>query len=97
MRIDDPSDNAGRGWRRFEADEVASLAYLAIRLTRKSLRTDLSGRDAAKADAAAKLLAEAVSNRLQAYPVFGPARAAGSHSTVGQPDPYDRNGEAAGQ
>ena len=64
MRIDDASDNDGRGWRRLDADEVASLAYLAIRLARKSLRTDLAGRDASKADEAARQLAEAVSSRL---------------------------------
>ena len=64
MRIDDASDNGGRGWRRLDADEVASLAYLAIRLARKSLRTDLAGRDASKADEAARQLAEAVSSRL---------------------------------
>ena len=32
MRTDDPSDNAGRGWRRLTSEEVAALAYLAIRL-----------------------------------------------------------------
>ena len=87
MRIDDASDNGGRGWRRLDADEIANLAYLAIRLSRKSLRKDLVGRDAAKADAAAKGLAEAVSSRLRAYPTFGPCRAAGAHSTDGQPQP----------
>jgi hypothetical protein len=63
MRLDDPSDNRGRGWRRLEAHEVAALAYLAIRLIRKGVRTDLSGRDASKADEAARKLAEAVSIR----------------------------------
>ena len=86
MRTDDPSDNGGRGWRRLNGDEVASLAYLAIRLARQSVRTDLSGRDASKADIAAKKIAEAVSSRLRAYSIFGPDRAAGSHSTGGQVD-----------
>lgn len=87
MRIDDPANNSGRGWRRLDADEVASLAYLAIRLARKTLRTDLAGRDASKADDAAREIAEAVSNRLSAYPTFGPSRDAVSHSTGGQPSP----------
>jgi hypothetical protein len=80
VRLEDPSDNGGRGWRRLEAHEVAALAYLAIRLIRKGVRTDLAGRDASKADEAARRLAEAVSERLAAYPTFGPERAAGSHS-----------------
>ena len=64
MRIDDPSDNGGRGWR--QRDEVVALAYLAIRLIRRGVRNDLAGRDASKADEAARRLAEAVSDRLAA-------------------------------
>ena len=81
MRLDDPSDNGGLGWRRLERQEVTALAYLAIRLIRKGVRTDLAGRDASKADEAARRVAEAVSDRLAAYPTFGPARPASSHST----------------
>ena len=80
MRIDDPSDNGGRGWRRLTPEEVASLAYLAIRLASKGIRSDLAGRNASKADEAARKLSQAVSVRLTAYPTFGPARAAGGHS-----------------
>lgn len=80
MRIDDPSDNGGRGWRRLASDEIADLAYLAIRLASRGVRSDLAGRNAAKADKAAKKLAEAVSARLATYPTFGPARAASGHS-----------------
>lgn len=67
MRIDDPSDNGGRGWRRLARDEVADLAYLAIRLASRGIRSDLAGRNAAKADEAARKLSEAVSARLAAY------------------------------
>jgi hypothetical protein len=80
MRVDDPGDNGGRGWRRLASDEVASLAYLAIRLASKGVRSDLAGRNASKADEAARKVAEAVSARLAAYPTFGPARAVGGHS-----------------
>ena len=54
MRLVDPSDNGGRGWRRLEREEVAALAYLAIRLIRRSVRKDLAGREASKADEAAR-------------------------------------------
>lgn len=86
MRVDDPSDNGGRGWRRLTATEVADLAYLAIRLVRRGVRADLSAKDAAKADKAARKLAEAVSSRLAGYPVFGPARPAPGHSAICRPE-----------
>jgi hypothetical protein len=44
MRLDDPSDNGGRGWRRLESDEVAALAYIAIRLAIRGVKADLAGR-----------------------------------------------------
>ena len=80
MRIDDPFENGGRGWRQLTSEEVAALAYLAIRLASKGIRSDLAGRNASKADEAARKLSEAVAVRLAAYPTFGPARAAGGHS-----------------
>lgn len=80
MRLDDPSDNDGRGWRRLGSDEVADLAYIAIRLICRGVRIDLAGRNAAKADEAARKLARAVSSRLATYPVFGPARPGSNHS-----------------
>jgi hypothetical protein len=87
MRVDDHSDNGGRGWRRLTAEEVADLAYIAIRLVRRAVRADLSAREAAKADEAARKLAEAVSSRLAPYPIFGPASAARGHSAGGGGDP----------
>lgn len=89
MRVDDPSDNGGRGWRRFTAAEIADLAYLAIRLMRRSVSADLAARDAIKADEAARKLAEAVSDRLAAYPIFGPAKPAISHSARCRPGADD--------
>ena len=80
MRLDDPSNNGGRGWRRLESDEVAALAYIAIRLTIRGVKADLAGRNADSADKAARKLSEAVATRLAAYPTFGPARPPMSHS-----------------
>ena len=37
-----------------EREEVTALAYLAIRLIRRGVRNDLAGRDASKADEAAR-------------------------------------------
>ena len=91
MRFDDPSDNGGRGWRRLAADEVADLAYMAIRLCKKAVRVDLAGRNAAKADEAARTLANAVSDRLKSYRTYGPERDALGHSTVGRSYPGPEN------
>ena len=80
MRLDDPSENGGRGWRRLESDEVAALAYIAIRLTIRGVKADLAGRNADSADKAARKLSEAVATRLAAYPTFGPAKPLTAHS-----------------
>jgi len=80
MRLDDPTDNGGRGWRRLASDEVAGIAYLAIRLASRGVRSDLAGKNASRADEAARKLADAVSTRLAAYPTFGPTRLASGHS-----------------
>ena len=82
-RVDDPTDNGGRGWRRLDLDEVADIAYFAIRRSARGLKVDLAGRNAAKADEAAKAVSKAVAARLRAYPVFGPARVSSPHSTAG--------------
>jgi hypothetical protein len=89
MRLHDLSDNGGRGWRRLTANEVSDLAYLAIRLISRGIRGDLAGRNAAKADEAARKLADALSNRLAAYPIFGPARPAAGHSAGCRKPPDD--------
>ena len=83
MRIEDPSNNGGRGWRRLGPKEVADVAYIAIRLVSRGVRTNLSAREAAKADEAARKLAEAVSDRLAAYPTFGPDEPPKGHSAGG--------------
>lgn len=86
MRVEDPTDNGGRGWRRFTTDEIADLVYLALRLLRRSLRADLAARDSSKADKATRKAAEAVAARLEGYPTFGPERAAKGHSAGGGSD-----------
>lgn len=89
MRVDDPTDNDGRGWRRFTADEIADLVYLALRLLTRSLRADLAARDPTKADKATRKAAEAVAARLEGYPTFGPAKAARDHLAGDGSDPAD--------
>lgn len=91
-RLDDPTDNAGRGWRQLGPDEVADIAYFAIRLSARGMKVDLAGRNADKADAAAKALSKAVAARLRAYPTFGPARPSSSHSTAAPPRSEAREG-----
>lgn len=62
------------------SDDVAALAYIAIRLAIRGVKADLTGRSADSADKAARRLSEAVAARLAAYPTFGPARPPTGHS-----------------
>jgi len=86
MRLDDPTDNGGRGWRRFTAEEIADLVYIAVRLIARSVRSDLAATDATKADKAARTVAKAVAGRLAGYPTFGPSKAPKGHSAGGGSD-----------
>jgi len=79
----------GRGWKRFTAEEIADLVYIALRLLARSLRSDLAARDPMKADKATRKAAEAVAARLEGYPTFGPASASRAHSAGGGSDPGD--------
>ncbi|MCL6683980.1 hypothetical protein [Sphingomonas alba] len=74
LRVEDPTDNQGHGWKQMTAEEIASLLYFAIRTLPKRVRSDLYGRDATKADEAARKVANALADRLKACAVFGSAR-----------------------
>ncbi|MCL6684461.1 hypothetical protein [Sphingomonas alba] len=55
--------------------EIAELLYFTVRTAPKHLMNDLTNRDAAKGDRAAKRIAELLAERLRGYPVFCAARA----------------------
>ena len=74
LRVDDPTDNHGFGWRQMAAEEIADLLYFTIRTLPKRVRSDLYGRNAAKADEAARQVANALADRLKACAVFGSER-----------------------
>jgi hypothetical protein len=76
IHVHDPTDNDGRGWKRLTDEDLVELLYIAIRLVRAGVRRDLSAREASRADAAARIIAREVVERLRYYPVFGPARPA---------------------
>jgi hypothetical protein len=80
IRLEDPSNNGGRGWVRFSEPQLADLLYIAIKVAgRRRLRL-LTDRNSQKADAAARELAALLSKRLRNYPVFGPTHPGGVHS-----------------
>jgi hypothetical protein len=74
LRVEDPTNNRGLGWKQLEAGEIAELLYFTIRTLPKSVRNDLYGRNPMKADEAARKVAKALADRLTGYPVFGAAR-----------------------
>lgn len=74
LRVDDPTDNHGLGWKQLEASEIAELLYFTIRTLPRSVRSDLYGRNPMKADEAARKVATALAERLKACAVFGTAK-----------------------
>ena len=80
LRIDDPTDNDGRGWKRLSEDELASLIYMSLRLTSKSVRPAYVDRNPAKVDEAVRMLARNVASRLKGYATFDPIRPKTPHS-----------------
>jgi len=76
MKLEDPSNNAGRGWARLCARELIDLLYIGLKLAERRHRAALADRNAAKADDAAKAIACQLAERLSCYPVFGPERPA---------------------
>jgi hypothetical protein len=74
LRLEDPTDNGGLGWRQLTEEDLVDLIYIGVKLARRSHRSGLTDRNAAKADVAAKAIARQLAERLRSYPVFGPAR-----------------------
>jgi hypothetical protein len=74
LRVEDPTDNRGLGWKQLEAGEIADLLYFTIRTLPKSVRNDLYGRNPMKADEAARKVAAALAERLKTCAVFGQAK-----------------------
>lgn len=83
LRLDDPSNNRGLGWKRLSEDELVDLFYIGLKLARRSHRAALTDRSAMKSDEAAKAIAKHLADRLKHYPVFGPARPIGGHTCGG--------------
>ena len=83
LRLDDPHDNLGRGWKRLSSVELIGLVYIALKLTPRRIRSAFQGRDAQKSDDACQAMAGAIADRLNAYPVFGPERPAPGPSVGG--------------
>lgn len=83
LRIEDPTDNGGRGWKRLTEDELHSLVYIALKLQRRGVRSDYAAKSAVLSDEGARIMARAICDRLKGYPTFGPERAVLGHSTGG--------------
>jgi hypothetical protein len=75
LKLDDPTNNGGRGWVRLTAKQLIDLLYIGLKLAPRRHRAGLVQRDASKSDEAAKAVATHLAERLEQYPVFGPAKA----------------------
>jgi len=87
LRLSDPTDNHGLGWVQLNQDQVIDLLYIGLKLARRTHRTGLTDRNAAKADQAAKAIATLLAERLRHYPVFGPARPSNGPTCGGGREP----------
>ena len=85
LKLDDPTDNRGRGWKRLSEAELVDLIYIGLQLARRSARAALVDRNATKANDAAKAIAKQLADRLSHYPVFGPSRPAPGPSCGSNP------------
>ena len=76
LHLEDPTNNAGRGWARLTARQLVDLIYIGLKLAHRRDRAALTDRNAAKSDEAARAIACHLAERLSHYPVFGPLRPA---------------------
>ena len=84
LQLHDDSDNRGLGWKRLTEEDLIKLLYIGLKLADRRYRSDLTARDATKADAAAKAIATLLAERLRRYPIFGAARLPTAHSCGGR-------------
>jgi hypothetical protein len=69
LRLSDPTDNKGRGWRQLTDEELTGIIWMALRLTTRGTRSAFAGRNASASDEAVRAMAAAVWERLRLYPV----------------------------
>ena len=74
LRLEDPTNNSGRGWARLAPKQLIEILYIGLKLAARRHRAALADRNASTADAAAKAIATELAERLDRYPMFGPAR-----------------------
>ena len=74
LRLDDPSDNHGKGWRQMSEAEIAEHLYFTVLMLPKQLVRDLKDRNAAKSSEAAKRVSVELAKRLSPCAVFRAAR-----------------------
>jgi hypothetical protein len=74
LRVDDPDDNRGLGWRQLSAEEIADFLYFTVLKLPKSVVNDLKHVDTRKSGEAARRISAALADRLTPCAVFHAAR-----------------------
>ena len=92
LRVDDPDDNHGLGWRQMSAEEIAEFLYFTVLKLPKSALKDLKHVDRSRSDEAAMRISKALAERLTPCAVFKAARA---YEWRGVQGPW--KGEASGE
>lgn len=80
IRIEDDTDNGGRGYRRLTREELFDLVSMALILIPNGARKRYWMHAIEQPH---KAIADAICDRLMHYPAFGPARELPAHSCGG--------------
>jgi hypothetical protein len=74
MRLEDPTDNDGLGWRRMTREELVHNLCIWLKVMPRWKRSGFGDRNALKSDEAARRMAEDIADRLKSCPMFTAAR-----------------------
>lgn len=74
MRLDDPTDNNGLGWRQLTRDELVHDLRIWLKVMPRWKCTDYKDRNPIKSDQAVRRMADDLADRLMHYPMFRAAR-----------------------
>jgi hypothetical protein len=74
VRLEDPTDNNGLGWRLVTREELVHDLCIWLKVMPRWKRAGFGDRNALKSDEAARRMAEHIADRLKPYPMFTAAR-----------------------
>jgi hypothetical protein len=91
LRLTDATDNRGRGWRQLTREELREQVAMWLLLIPLAIKKrHATGGDEQKRQAQ-RQMTDAIRDRLEHYPIFGPERPAEGHTAGGYNQVRDRS------